>query len=39
LRERLINNGKEFVKEYSWFNVAKKIERFYIEKLKELNQI
>ena len=39
LRERLINNGKEFVKEYSWFNVAKKIEKFYIEKLKELNQI
>uniref|UniRef100_A0A7V0Z796 Glycosyltransferase family 1 protein n=1 Tax=candidate division WOR-3 bacterium TaxID=2052148 RepID=A0A7V0Z796_UNCW3 len=39
LRERLINNGKEFVKEYSWFNVAKKIEGFYIEKLKGLNQI
>ena len=39
LREKLINNGKEFVKEYSWFNVAKKIEKFYIEKLKELNQI
>lgn len=38
LRDRLINNGKEFVKQYSWFNVAKKIEKFYIQKLKELNQ-
>ncbi|MEO0156085.1 MAG: glycosyltransferase family 4 protein [candidate division WOR-3 bacterium] len=39
LRKRLINNGKEFVKDYSWFNVAKKIEGFYIQKLKELKKI
>lgn len=36
LRKRLINNGKEFVKDYSWFNIAKNIEEFYIQKLKEL---
>ncbi len=39
LRKRLINNGKEFVKDYSWFNIAKKIEGFYIKKLKELKSV
>ncbi len=38
LRKRLINNGKEFVKDYSWFNIAKNIEEFYIQKLRELKK-
>lgn len=39
LKNRLINNGKEFVKDYSWFDVAKQIEGFYIKKFKELKKV
>jgi len=37
LKNKLINNGKEFVKDYSWQSVAKRIEIFYKQKLKLFN--
>ncbi|MGB9722057.1 MAG: glycosyltransferase family 4 protein [bacterium] len=37
LRQTLIRNGKKFVKDYSWFSVAKMIEEFYQQKLNALN--
>ncbi len=33
IRQRLIRNGLEFVKNYSWDNMAKKIEDFYYQRL------
>ncbi len=33
LKNRLINNAKEFVKGYSWESVAKRVEEFYWQKL------
>uniref|UniRef100_A0A7C4Y5F0 Glycosyltransferase family 1 protein n=1 Tax=candidate division WOR-3 bacterium TaxID=2052148 RepID=A0A7C4Y5F0_UNCW3 len=35
LRIQLIENGKNFVKDYSWYNIAKRIERYYQQKIEE----
>jgi len=36
LREGLIKNGLEFVKEYTWERIARKIEGFYFETMKRI---
>jgi|UniRef100_A0A7V3VUL6 phosphatidylinositol alpha-mannosyltransferase len=35
LRRYLIENGKNFVNDYSWLNIARRIENFYFKKIAE----